>query len=345
MTQTISSLLSLTALSFGLFSLGCKTECEKINGRTVCTTESLTQYLGTPSFQKADWSTGQSISVGINGGNVRLGSTAATVVQVLAYDAARGYGANQVGVEFTPVVAKTAEQRSAAIQEMNELLVLSLTSTPGQPVQVAVTRSEVSDSSLSASVKIFLPSAFDGGISIADANGQPTKGGILISNVPGPITAWTSTGDINISGARSEVNATTSAGDIVVAGAAANVRASTSTGDITVTEAAANVNASTQVGDLQIAFAQRVGKEATGEIVTGNGSISFTVKQDSDFSVTTRSRGEVIATTVPATWQAAGENSKQAKSFTANAGSTTPWRLDNSESAGNTNNITLTVVP
>ena len=300
-------LTALVALS-SLAATACKTECKDVGGKTVCTAKSLTGYVGTPVMQQADWTNAQPIEVAVDGGNVRLGTVAATAVQVLPYDATKNAAPTKIYVEFTPVTAVPAEEKEQAIQQMSTQLTFTAAPAANGALRVAVTPTGTTDSSLSASVRLYLPASFNGSVTVTNGAGGKTNGALSIQGANGNVRALTATGDISISGA------------------------------------SANVVANTDVGNVTVVLSAPLTASAEGSIVTGHGDVALTVKQASNVSLQAAASvdGQVVATDpLPAGWQTA-VSSAASKSFTGNAGSATPWTLS---AGGAASKITLIIAP
>ena len=307
-SRPLSLVLFATSLVFS--AAGCKTKCENIGGRTVCTAKSLSGYVGTTVPREVSWTPGQPIDIVVDGGNVRVGTVASLAVQVLPYEATKNPSPNQVYVEFTPVIAIPADEKEKGIQQMTTQLTLSATATAGGPVRVAVTPTGTTDSSLSASVRLYLPANFNGDLNVTNSAGGKTNGDLSVQGVTGAVRVLTSTGSITVNGVGS------------------------------------TIDAQTGVGDVTVVFGSPPVASATGKLVTELGNIALTLKQASNVSLQAQASspdGLVLAPDpLPAGWQMA-VSAPTAKSFTGNAGNAAPWFLDASQGVKST--VTFTLVP
>lgn len=181
MNKAFSSFVIASAL-VGALTAGCKTVCkEGESGGTECVTQSVTQYVGTTKEESRTYKAGTPISIKVEGGNVRLGSTAAQAIVVK-----RGAPAGTVSVRFTPLNADTADNKDKAIQQMNENLSL-VANADDSGVSITVGRTGTVNSSLTARVDLFVPDDFAGALSAVSPSGE-----IYIENVRHSVTATTS---------------------------------------------------------------------------------------------------------------------------------------------------------
>lgn len=181
MTKTFSSLLLAVAV-VGTFTAGCKTVCKDgESGGTECVTQSVTEFVGTTKEESRAYKAGTPINIKVEGGNVRLGSTAANSIVVK-----RGAPAGTVTVRFTPLNADTQDSKDKAIAQMNENLSL-VANSDDNGVNIAVTRTGTVNSSLTARVDLFVPDDFGGALSAISPSGD-----IYIENVRHGVVANTS---------------------------------------------------------------------------------------------------------------------------------------------------------
>ncbi|MCC6648977.1 MAG: hypothetical protein IT374_25850 [Polyangiaceae bacterium] len=186
MNKTFASLLAATVL-VGAITAGCKTVCkDNESGGTECVTETVTQYVGSTVEQSYAYTAGTPINIKVEGGNVRLGSTAAQSIVVK-----RGAPAGTVTVRFTPLNAETAENKDKAIRQMNENLSLGV-NADASGVAISVTRTGTVSSALTARVDLFVPDDFAGALSAVSPSGD-----IYIENVQRGVTATTS-GEVTV---------------------------------------------------------------------------------------------------------------------------------------------------
>lgn len=178
MNKTFSSLV-VASLLVGAFTAGCKTVCKDgESGGTECVMQSVTQYVGTTREESRPYTAGTPISIKVEGGNVRLGSTAAQSIVVK-----RGAPAGTVAVRFTPLNADSADSKDKAIRQMNENLVLTA-NADASGVSITVGRTGTVNSSLTARVDLFVPDDFSGALSAVSPSGE-----IYIENARRSVTA------------------------------------------------------------------------------------------------------------------------------------------------------------
>ena len=184
MTKTFSSLLLAVAV-VGSFTVGCKTVCKDgESGGTECVTQSVTQFVGNTTEESRDYTAGTPISIKVEGGNVRLGTTASQAIVVK-----RGAPAGKITVRFTPLNADTQDSKDKAIAQMNENLVLTA-NADASGVTINVGRTGTVNSSLTARVDLFVPDDFAGALSAISPSGD-----IYIEGVRHSVTATTK-GDV-----------------------------------------------------------------------------------------------------------------------------------------------------
>ncbi len=186
MNKTFSSFV-IASLLVGVFTAGCKTVCKDgESGGTECVTQSVTQYVGTTQEVSRPYKAGTPISIKVEGGNVRLGSTASQAIVVK-----RGAPADTITVRFTPLNADAADSKDKAIRQMNENLVLTA-NADDSGASISVGRTGTVNSSLTARVDLFVPDDFAGSLSAVSPSGE-----IYIENVRHGVTATTE-GKVNV---------------------------------------------------------------------------------------------------------------------------------------------------
>lgn len=175
---------SLVTALLGAASLGgCATDCKEVDGKTVCESETLTQYRGgaqtLPSVAYAP-NIGTRLRVTVQGGNVRLGSDAQASITVQATAPA-----GTITAQCVPLVALKADQNAEAEKQMAERVHCTAVVDPAtNEVKIDVYRDGERDSSLSAQLLIGVPVDFSGPVTASTENGD-----IYLAGVRGPIDA------------------------------------------------------------------------------------------------------------------------------------------------------------
>ena len=109
------------------------------------------------------------------------------------------------------------------------------------------------------------------------------------------------------------------------------IKAAPGNGDVSIQGAAAGVDVDTSLGNVAVQFIAPLQPTNTGHVTTGQGDITFDVVGSSNISFQAQSGSDgsvILPDPLPAGWVAATGNTKSAASFTANMGSTAPWKLD-----------------
>lgn len=163
------------------------------------TTGAIVQFIGSPTFAKVDWTSGQKLQINVAGGKIRIGPTAAVAITVNTANPPAECGSG-LCVRFLPIVAMSPQNQEGANQQMKTTaegghLDLKAAQEGGiATVAVSVSGSASSyDESLSAVVDVWLPQGFDGDIAATAESGE-----ISLSGVRRGATAKTGLGNVNV---------------------------------------------------------------------------------------------------------------------------------------------------
>lgn len=217
-----SAFVSVFAVGVAASLTGCKVDCDKENGTTTCIGQSTVQYISsTPVLQEAAWAAGQTLRIGVTGGNIRTGqaTTSITINPQGADSAAAGCkDASKICVRFTAANNDTKENRDEATRQMKLVADggnLLVSASSGTEVIVKAEQSGKFNSALTALVDVWVPAAFDGDI-VANSD----SGGISVRGARKGASVKTGLGDIAFDLSAVAPNAssgtiTTSNGDIL----------------------------------------------------------------------------------------------------------------------------------
>lgn len=180
----IAAATLVTAL-FGAATLGgCATDCKEVDGKTVCESETLTQYRGAtvtlPAITTYTANTSTRLRINVQGGNVRLGSNAQASITVVG-----NAPAGTITAACVPIVAMKSDEKAAAEKQMAERVhCTAVHDTAANEIKIDVYRDGERDSSLTAQLLIGVPADFSGPVTASTENGD-----VSLEGVRGPIDA------------------------------------------------------------------------------------------------------------------------------------------------------------
>lgn len=198
-----SAFVSLFAVGVAASLTGCKVDCDQEENKTTCIGESTVPYTGSEIAQEVAWSDGQRLTVAVAGGDIRVGDTASTSITVNPHSSGGAKPAtctdvNKVCIRFIPINNDTKDRRDEATRQMKQVAdggnLQTSAGTDANGVVATVTQNAQNgkyNNSLSATVDVWVPDAFNG-----DVVAKSDSGGISVRGARKGATVQTGLGDI-----------------------------------------------------------------------------------------------------------------------------------------------------